>query len=143
VVGVDISPELCVNARNRIARNQWSNVEVIQSAAQSVSLSGLFEGLLMFATPDVYASEEALENIFPHLAGNARVVAFGAKRAHHGRGKILSSLVRLAISRLSFSTTPLPDEAPWRLLAKHVERLEVEELWGGAMFLASGSLLPK
>jgi hypothetical protein len=33
----------------------------------------------MFAAADVYGSEEALKNIFPHLRENARVVAFEAK----------------------------------------------------------------
>lgn len=140
VVGVEISPEMCVNARSRITRNQWSNVEVIEAAAQVVHLTGPFDGLLMFAAPDVYASEEALENIFPHLISNARVVAFGAKTTRHGWGRILNPVLRLAISKLSFPTTPIPDEEPWRLLARRLEKLEVEEYFGGSMFLASGSV---
>jgi hypothetical protein len=51
---------------------------VIEAAAQDAHLTGLFDGLLMFAAPDVYDSEEALENIVPHLKENARVAAFGA-----------------------------------------------------------------
>lgn len=64
VVGVEISPEISVNARRRVATNGWRNVEVIEASAQEVKLEGMFDGLLMFAAPDVYASEKALENIF-------------------------------------------------------------------------------
>jgi hypothetical protein len=39
---------------------------MIEAAAQDAHLTGLFDGLLMFAAPDVYDPEEALENLVPH-----------------------------------------------------------------------------
>jgi tRNA A58 N-methylase Trm61 len=62
VVGVEISPEISINAKRRIAKNGWRNVQLTEAAAQDVHLTGPFDGLLMFAAADVYASEEALEN---------------------------------------------------------------------------------
>jgi hypothetical protein len=44
---------------------------------------------------------------------------------------------------LSFSTTPRPDYEPWRILAKRVEKLDVEEYFFGLMFLCSGSVVTK
>jgi ubiquinone/menaquinone biosynthesis C-methylase UbiE len=139
VVGVEISPDICINARRRIARNQWKNVEVIEIAAQRVDLTGAFDGLLMFAAADVYASEEALENIFSHLRDSARVVAFGAKLSSNHLGEMLNPLLQMLFN-LSFSTTPRPDYEPWRVLAKYVEGLHVEEYFCGLMFLASASV---
>lgn len=83
VIGVEISPEVTINTRRRIARNNWRNVQVIEADARTVQLPGTFDGALMFAAADVYASEEALENIFPHLRDNARAIDDGAPR--HGR----------------------------------------------------------
>src|SRR6266852_4627728 len=108
VVGVEISPESSINARRRIAKNGWRNVQVIEAAAQHVHLTGPFDGLLMFAAADVYASEEALENIVPHLRECARVVAFGAKRSSNQLGRDLNPFLRMLFN-LSFSTTPRPD----------------------------------
>lgn len=142
VVGVEISPEISINAEKRIAKNDWRNVEVIEAAAQDVHLIGLFDGLLMFAAADVYASEEALENIVPHLRENARVAAFGAKLSSKGLGSGLNPVLRMLFN-LSFSTTPRPDYEPWRSLAKRVEKLDVEEYFFGLMFLCSGSILRK
>lgn len=140
VVGVEISPEVTINARRRIARNEWKNVQVIEAAAQTVHLTGMFDGLLMFAAADVYASQEALENIFPHLRDNARVVLFGAKTSNHRMGKILNPFFRMMISKLSFPTTPWQlDSEPWRLVAKRVGKLDVEEYFFGSMFLAWGN----
>lgn len=142
VVGVEISPEISVNARKRIAKNKWENVEIIEAAAQDVGLTGLFDGLLMFAAPDVYASEKALENIFAHLKDTARVVAFGAKFSNSRFGTIMNPVLR-TLYKLSFSTTPSPNYEPWHLLAKRVEEIKIEEYFFGLMFLASGCVARK
>ena len=142
MVGVEISPEISVNARRRIAKNAWRNVHLIEAAARDVYLTGSFDGLLMFAAADVYASEEALENIFPYLRENARVAAFGAKLSSKGLGSSLNPVLRMLFN-LSFSTTPRPDYEPWRILAKRVEKLDVEEYFFGLMFLCSGSVVTK
>jgi len=142
VVGVEISPEIGVSARRRIAKNGWRNVQLIEAAAQDVDLTGPFDGLLMFAAADVYGSEEALENIFPHLRENARVAAFGAKLSSKGLGSSLNPFLRMLFN-LSFSTTPRPDYEPWRILAKRLDKLNLEEYIFGLMFLTSGSVVAK
>jgi demethylmenaquinone methyltransferase/2-methoxy-6-polyprenyl-1,4-benzoquinol methylase len=140
VVGVEISPEMSINARRRIEKNGWRNVEVIEADAREVHLTGTFDGLLMFAAADVYASEKALDNLFPHLSEKAPVVAFGAKLSSRRLGSILNPFLRMLFN-LSFSTTPRPDYEPWRILAKRVEKLTVEEYFFGLMFLVSGSVV--
>ena len=142
VVGVEISPEISVNAGKRIAKNNWQNVEVIEASAQDVELKGKFDGLLMFAAPDVYASEAALENIFPHLSDHARIAAFGAKFSHGRFGQVLNPVLQ-TLYKLSFSTTPSPNYEPWQLLAQRVEKLEVKEYFFGSMFLVSGTVARK
>ena len=142
VVGVEISPEIIINAEKRIAKNGWRSVQVLEAAAQDVHLTGLFDGLLMFAAADVYASEEALENIVPHLRENAQVAAFGAKLSSKRVGSSWNPVLRMLFN-LSFSTTPRPDYEPWRSLAKYVEKLDIEEYFFGLMFLCSGSILQK
>jgi SAM-dependent methyltransferase len=139
VLGVDVSPQSCVNARRRIERNRWDNVEVVEAAAQEVRLSGAYDGLLMFAAPDVFASEAAWANISPHLRENARVAFFGAKLSDRRMGTILNPLLRATFTRLS-PTTPVPDERPWTLIAGHLDDLRVVEYFFGSMFLASGTL---
>jgi len=141
VVGVEISAETCVNTRRRIARNNWKNIELIEAPAQDAQLTGSFDGVLMFAAPDVYASEAALENIFPHLKKNARIVLFGAKLSRDRFGVILNPVLRMMM-KLSHSSTPRPDHEPCLVLAKYVEGLNVKEYFFGLMFLASGTLRP-
>src|SRR5262249_31752509 len=116
------------------------NVQVIEADAQEVNLSGKFDGLLMFAAADVSGSETALENIFPLLKDNARVVIFGAKASTHRLGKILNPFFGMMICKLGFPTTPGLDYQPWRVMEKRVGKLDVEEYFLGSMFLASSSV---
>lgn len=138
VIGIEISPESAGSARRRAAKNDWENVQVIESDALDARLTDSFDGLLMFAAADIYASKEALESILPHLKENARVVAFGAKLSRHRFGRILNPLLK-TLFKLSFSTTPKPDYEPWQIMAKYIERLEVEEYFFGLMFISAGN----
>src|SRR5687768_7107068 len=54
VVGIEISPLHSSIARDRVKANAWKNVEVMTSPAREANLAGSFDGLLMFAAPDVY-----------------------------------------------------------------------------------------
>ena len=139
VVGVDISPQTCVNARRRVSSNGWKNVEVIEASADRVDLSGQYDGALMFAAADVYASESALANILPYLKGRARIAIFGAKLSDGRLSKLLNPFFLFMCRKLS-PATPLPDAAPWGLLASRLEDLYVQELFFGSMFLACGTL---
>jgi ubiquinone/menaquinone biosynthesis C-methylase UbiE len=138
VIGVEISPVFSLNARRRVEYNGWKNVKVIEDAAQTADLTGKFDGVLMMAAPDVYGSNDALDNIFPCLKRNARLCIFGAKTSKSRVGKMLSPVLKKVFVKFSFPTTPILDEAPWKLLLPRVDKLEIREYFFGLMFLASG-----
>lgn len=140
VVGVEMSPEIAINATGRIEENRWKHVQVIVADARTVELKGKFAGLLMFAAAEVYASPEALANLVRYLKNDARVVAFGAKLSHRGLGKVLNLLFR-SLWKLSFSSTPPLNHEPWAPLTDRVDELRVEEYFFGCMFLAWGKML--
>lgn len=138
VVGVEISPEVAVNARKRIEANRWTNVQVVEDDARTVKLNGKFDGLVLFAAPDVYASSQALANLLPYLRPDARVVAFGAKLSRHHLAGVPNLIFR-CLMKLSFSSTPKLSHEPWCVLKGRLAELEVEEYFYGCMFLAWGS----
>lgn len=139
LIGVDISPQTIKNTNKRITKNRWQNVHVIEGDVKTVNLSGSFDGLVMFAAPDVYASEQALLNILPHMSNNSKVVFFGAKISKRRFGWILNGVLRLVFSKLSPSTPCLNSE-PWQLLEKRLKNFQVIEYFFGWMFLAHGSV---
>ena len=139
VVGLEISPEVAINARRRIAKNRWPNVQVIEGDGRTVELQGKFDGVLMFAAADIYASPQSLANLLPYLKDEARVVAFGAKLSQRRSGKVLNSLFRL-LWKLSFSSTPVINYEPWAPLKDRSLDFHIEEYFFGCMFLAWGSI---
>ena len=139
VIGVDISPQSCINARRRVDSNGWKNVDVIEASVESVELSGRYDGALMFAAPDVYATEAALANMLPYLKVGARIAFFGARLSDGRFSKLLNPFFLFMCYKLS-PRTPLPDAAPWALLASRLEDLDVQEVFFGSMFLACGTL---
>jgi demethylmenaquinone methyltransferase/2-methoxy-6-polyprenyl-1,4-benzoquinol methylase len=140
VVGVEISPEVALNAKRRIHRHHWTTVQVVEAPAETASLEGAFDGALMFGAPDVYGSPPALGNILPHLRAGARVVFFGAKTSRRRLGWLLNPVLRVIFPKISFPSTPVPDDTPWRTLAPHLRDLAVEEYFFGWMFLAAGTV---
>lgn len=139
VVGVEISPEITINARKRIEKNGWNNVRVMVADARTVELRGKFDGLLMFAAADIYASSSALANLFPYLKDDARVAAFGAKLSLRRSGKVLNPLLRL-LWKHSFSSTPAVNYEPWAPLKERIGEFHVQEYFFGCMFHAWGSI---
>jgi arsenite methyltransferase len=79
VIGVDQSPEMLDLANARIAKNQWSNVEVIQSHSETVTLSEPVNAYLFHYTHDILQSKKAVENLFSFAAPNARIAIAGMK----------------------------------------------------------------
>ncbi len=140
VVGVEISPELASLAERRIEKNDWRNVHVVRSAAETVRLEGSFDGLLMLGAPDVYGSPQSLSNLLPYLNDRARVVAFGAKLKRSTGGKVLNPMFRFAFSKLTFASTPALNHEPWELLQESVSDLQIQEEFLGWMFFAAGSV---
>ncbi|MEO8619694.1 MAG: methyltransferase domain-containing protein [bacterium] len=143
VIGVEISARVAALAERRIARHEWTNVHVVVAPAERATLAGVYDGVLMFAAPDVYASEAAWANLRHVLRPGARVAFFGAKTSRGRGGWLLNGLLRTAIARLSFATTPVPTDAPWEQVPPDLQELQVHEYFFGWMFLASGTWAPK
>jgi demethylmenaquinone methyltransferase/2-methoxy-6-polyprenyl-1,4-benzoquinol methylase len=136
VVGVDLSPEMVAAARARVKRGGWSNVQVVESPAESMRLADSFDGLLLFAMHDVLTSPEAIARCLEHVRPGGRVVVVSPALADRLPGRLLNPLAAMAFRRFSVSQADLAQ--PWRLLAKQLPGLRVERLGPGILFLATG-----
>jgi demethylmenaquinone methyltransferase/2-methoxy-6-polyprenyl-1,4-benzoquinol methylase len=138
VVGVEISPEVAINAKRRIAARGWTNVDLVVADAQTVELSGTFEGMIFFGAPDCYASSLTLDHLLPHLSTRGRVAIFGARLSPRSLFRILNPLFSKAFSRSTFASTPPLEYEPWQLLQQRLGRFQVQEYFFGLFFLAWG-----
>jgi len=79
VYGCDQSPEMLAIARKRQADAGWSNVQLMQSAAQLVELPEAVDALLFHYTHDVLRSPAALARLLACARPQARVAIAGIK----------------------------------------------------------------
>src|SRR5215475_3666541 len=115
VTGIEISPEVAVNARNRIAARGWTNVDVIVGNCESVPLKGKYHAMLFMGAPDCFASPKALDNLLPHLEENGRIVIFSAKLTRQPSLAWSNQFFRRGFARATFDSTPELDFEPWKL----------------------------
>jgi ubiquinone/menaquinone biosynthesis C-methylase UbiE len=79
IYGVDQSPEMLDFARRRAAAQGWSNVQLLQTAAQNLHLPEPVDALLFHYTHDVLRSPAALSRILACVRPQARVAIAGIK----------------------------------------------------------------
>nr|MCU0952182.1 methyltransferase domain-containing protein [Burkholderiaceae bacterium] len=81
VFGFDQSPEMLAQARARVSAAGWHNVEVIESAAQSLVLPQArpLDALLFHYTHDILRSPPAVARLLSRARPGARVAIAGIK----------------------------------------------------------------
>ncbi len=135
IVGIEQSPEMLAQARARAAEHNWNNVEFISAAVEEAVIPLAADAALFHFTHDIMRTPEALANVVGHLKPGARIVAAGLKWAP-ARTMPLNLLVWNAAMR---STSTLEGLArPWSHLEPLMSELEVEQMLGGTVYVASG-----
>jgi SAM-dependent methyltransferase len=135
ITGIEQSPEMLELARSRAAENSWTNVTLLAASVEEAAIPVAADAALFHFTHDIMRTPNALANIVSHLKPGARIVAAGLKWAPV-RAMPLNLFVWGAALR---STSTLEGLArPWSNLEPILSRLEVEQMLGGTVYLASG-----
>jgi ubiquinone/menaquinone biosynthesis C-methylase UbiE len=133
VVGVELSPEMLQQARERIRQAHLAQVALIEASMEDAPLEGAFDAVLFNYTHDVLQSPSALANVFSHMRPGARVVAAGVK--HPPAWLFPLRLVRLWKAR-RYLTTYRGLARPWAPLEPYVEALDVRPVMFDTNYLA-------
>ena len=75
VIGVDLSPDMLVLARERVSSSGWHNVTLIESSLDEAHIPGPVDAALLFLTHDVMRSSRAIENVIASVVPGGRIVA--------------------------------------------------------------------
>ena len=79
VYGIDQSPDMLAFARRRVDAEGWSNVQLLEDAAQHISLPEPIDALLFHYTHDVLRSPAAVSRLLACARPQARVAIAGIK----------------------------------------------------------------
>jgi ubiquinone/menaquinone biosynthesis C-methylase UbiE len=135
IIGIEQSPDMLAQARKRIERHGWRNVEVLESPVEEARIPRRADAALFHFTHDILQTPAALENVFRHLKPGARVVAAGLKWAPEWALPVNLFVLAAALR----STTALGGlNQPWRHLARFVSEFQIDELFGRGVYFASG-----
>jgi ubiquinone/menaquinone biosynthesis C-methylase UbiE len=135
IVGIEQSPEMLERARARAEENNWKNVELISASVEEAAIPIAADAALFHFTHDIMRTPKAVANVVSHLKPGARVIAAGLKWAPV-RTMPLNLFVWNAALR---STSTLEGLArPWNHLEAILQGLEVEQMLGGTVYVASG-----
>lgn len=85
VTGVELSPEMCALARQRISTARWSNVMVLEGDALTLPISreagAPFDAIMFHYTQDVLRQPAAIRRLLALCRPGARVAVAGFKSA--------------------------------------------------------------
>ncbi len=135
VVGVEQSPEMLHQARERVREGGWDNVQLIESTIESADLEGPFDAVLFVYTQDVLQSAAALARIFKATHSGARVASTGLKLFPWYIG--IANVWLLAISYPYFTTFKGLTK-PWMPLERYVDLHRVRSTFFGSGYIAEG-----
>jgi SAM-dependent methyltransferase len=138
LIGIELNPRMLDQARARIERNGWTNVELIQADVAEARIPAMADGALLCAVHDVMRQPAALANVLDRLRDRGRIVAGGPKWASWRRSGALSMNFRTWRMNHDYVTTFEGFGRPWSHLELLVDNFVVDELFHGGGYLAAG-----
>ncbi len=137
IIGVDLTDAMLEQAKKRVKRNGWSNVDLIQSdAAMFLFPKGINGILSTFAITLVPQFDAVIENGIEALAPGKRLVVLDLKLPDNWL-KIFVPLGVL-LTRPFAVTRELAERHPWESIRSSMQKYAFKELYGGLAYIASG-----
>jgi ubiquinone/menaquinone biosynthesis C-methylase UbiE len=142
IVGVDLTDAMLAQAQDRIARNGWSNVSLVQADAADFEFPTEVDAILStYALSHVPKSAEVIAHGAAALSGGGRWVVLDLKVPDHTPGRIAQ--LGTAIVRPFASIDEWVMRRPWEIIRaamqKELADLSWTEMVFGTAFLAVGS----
>jgi ubiquinone/menaquinone biosynthesis C-methylase UbiE len=136
LIGIDLSPDMLSQARERVTAHGWRNVTLIGSAIEDAAIREVADAAVLVLTHDVMRSPEALRNVLAHLRPGGKIAAAGGKRAP---AWMIPATLYLRYAMRRYTTTTEGFDHPWRTLEALVPDLQVEPLMLGGAYVAWGT----
>ncbi|HEX2822633.1 MAG TPA: class I SAM-dependent methyltransferase [Streptosporangiaceae bacterium] len=135
VVGIEESPEMAAVARERIAREGWPNVTVVQAGAEDAPIAVTADAALFCAVHDILQSPDALRNVMNQLRPGAQVAAGGGKWAAPW---MVAVNMQAKLLHAPYVRSFDGFDRPWHYLEQLTEDVQVRELAFGTGYVLTG-----
>lgn len=136
LVGVDLTPEMLDQARARVAREGWANVELVEADAGSYDFPAGIDGVLStFALMLVPSYDKVVARAADALAPGGRIVVLDFQEPEWPEGLIK---LYLPLLRAFGATREMGERHPWEAIEAALGNCRVREFYFGGVFLAVG-----
>src|ERR1700677_4848847 len=135
VVGIEESPEMAAIARERVAREGWDNVTIVESGAQDARIADTADAALFCAVHDIMQSPDALQNVMDQLRPEAQVAAGGGKWASPW---LVAVNVQARMLHAPYVRSFEGFDRPWHHLEPLIEDVQLREVAFGTGYVLTG-----
>jgi len=136
IAGVDMTPTMLNQADKRVARNEWSNVELIRSDAVEFRFPTRVDAVIStFALTLMPEYDRIIENAAAALSPGGRMAVLDFKEPRWPRWL---TLLGVAITPPFGVTRDLMDRKPWESMERWFPTTRMRELYWGSTYLCIG-----
>lgn len=137
VIGVDLTDAMLQKAEQRVRQAGWRNVELVQSDMADYDFPDGIGGVLStFAITLVPEFDTIIESAAAALESGGRIAIFDMKEPDHWPEWLIRLAVRL--NQPYGVSLELADRHPWESVSQHLEEVEYQEFYLGALYLSVG-----
>lgn len=137
LVGVDYTSDMLARAKERVEREGWKNVELIQADAARIELGQTFDAALSTLAISVIPDYRgALDRMLAHVKPGGYLAIGDAKRSSRWYGRPFNGLADL----LGYVAAGVMSRQPWELLKNMLGDFHYEEWFMGFFYITVGSV---
>jgi demethylmenaquinone methyltransferase/2-methoxy-6-polyprenyl-1,4-benzoquinol methylase len=137
IIGVDLTDRMLAQARKRIERQGWSNVELVQADAAAYEFPPGVAGIIStFALTLIPEFDQVIQRGAAALASGGRWVVADFKLPEGWTVRLTPLLVPLV--RPFGATLDLTNRHPWESMRKYLKNVAVEEVYLGFAYIVVG-----
>jgi demethylmenaquinone methyltransferase/2-methoxy-6-polyprenyl-1,4-benzoquinol methylase len=136
IIGVDLTAEMLAKARQRIQRNHWSNITLMQSDAAAFQFPHQVEGIIStFALTLVPEYDKVIQHAAAVLPNGKRLVILDFKMPAWPMWLIKLFVI---LTRPFGVTLDLGERRLWESVDRHLEKVLFKELYFGGAYICAG-----
>ena len=137
LVGVDYTSDMLARAQERVKREEWKNVELIQADAARIELGQTFDAALSTLAISVIPDYRgALDRMFAHVKPGGYLAIGDARRSSRWYGRPFNWVADL----LGYGAAGMMSRRPWEPLREALGDFHYGEWFMGFFYIAAGTV---
>jgi ubiquinone/menaquinone biosynthesis C-methylase UbiE len=138
ILGLDLTPAMLSEARKRIQKNRWRNVELLQADAANFPFPEALDGVICSYAISLMPNFAAvIQKSATALKDGGRMAILDV-RYTSGRSRFLNTVADFLVKPFGSSDEVLR-RRPWEEMPKYFSNVQLTELYFGFLYIAAGT----